>query len=195
MAIRILSIVLFLLVAAPGMARDVSDPYGEFRPESERDEFYFDESLVKKWKEGQTEVPGLPKDNDLKELEFASVKKPMRVFIDLKRLGVGEDRVTRYWVVLKSPGGGYNATFEGLRCNTKEYKVYAYGHPERNPQVRPVKEPEWKKYTDNRYGNFREELGKVYLCNGITQRTPREVDSAARGQFAAEHPYTNYYSD
>lgn len=45
--------------------------------------------------------------------------------IDAASLAVGEDGVVRYTLVARSPGGIENVTFEGIRCATWEYRIYA----------------------------------------------------------------------
>lgn len=40
---------------------------------------------------------------------------------------MGEDGVVRYTLVARSPGGTENVTFEGIRCATQEYRIYATG--------------------------------------------------------------------
>jgi hypothetical protein len=63
----------------------------------------------------------------LVELELEA-RTDFRYFVDAASLSVGHDRVVRYILVARSPGGTENVTFEGLRCSG-EYRVYAVGRP------------------------------------------------------------------
>ena len=36
----------------------------------------------------------------------------------------------RYTVVVEAPSGAKNISFEGMRCDTGERRIYAYGHPD-----------------------------------------------------------------
>ncbi|UFS56298.1 CNP1-like family protein [Comamonadaceae bacterium M7527] len=40
-------------------------------------------------------------------------------------VAVGPDKVVRYVVVAQSPSGAMNVLYEGVRCDTREVKVYA----------------------------------------------------------------------
>ena len=61
------------------------------------------------------------------ELELEATSD-FRYFIDAQSVSVGPDRIVRYTMVARSPGGVENITFEGLRCSG-EYRVYAVGQP------------------------------------------------------------------
>lgn len=57
---------------------------------------------------------------------------------------IGSDGIVRYVVVATGASGAVNAMYEGIRCNTGEYKVYARHNPgsgwviARNPQWLPM---------------------------------------------------------
>ena len=74
-------------------------------------------------------LPAYPRDADLVEFAVPGARD-FRFFIDAKSLAVGRDGVVRYTFVGRSPGGAENVSFEGLRCQAREYRVYALGHPQ-----------------------------------------------------------------
>lgn len=78
------------------------------------------------WSEEQATLPPFPKDVDLVEFQV-SVGTKNRYFIDASTLAVGGDGVVRYVLVIRAGGGANNVTFEGIRCATGEYKLYASG--------------------------------------------------------------------
>lgn len=81
----------------------------------------FDE---KPFKEGQYTLPAMPNDADL--IPFTvNDSADFRFSVDPKSLSVGVDRVVRYTVVITSPGGGRNVSYEGMRCDSFERRIYA----------------------------------------------------------------------
>ncbi|HET7669858.1 MAG TPA: CNP1-like family protein [Burkholderiales bacterium] len=50
-----------------------------------------------------------------------------RFFVDGATLSVGKDRIVRYVLVARSPDGAQNVTYEGIRCSSGEYRIYALG--------------------------------------------------------------------
>ena len=172
-------------------ARDPNDPYWEYRDPVDRGEFDYDDSGDVPWQEAGTKLPPLPHDAKLHELPLDEIPAQLVAYTELDSVVVGKkDAVTRYWLVIKGSGGGYNATFEGLRCNTGEYKIYAYGNPGRDPQVKAAKDPQWRPLqTDTGY---RRELAKDIFCAGITPKTTRQIRASVRGEYDAENPYAKY---
>lgn len=51
-----------------------------------------------------------------------------RFFIDGSTLSPDKDGVVRYVLVARSPDGVDNVTYEGLRCESREQRLYAVGH-------------------------------------------------------------------
>ncbi len=78
------------------------------------------------WKELATTLPPPPVTKN--QLPFiASPATDNKFFVDAPSIHVGRDGVVRYTLVIQSPSGVRNVTFEGIRCRTGEYKIYAYG--------------------------------------------------------------------
>jgi hypothetical protein len=113
-------LLLALLIAGPSLALDVTkrmvggnDPTGPDFSSSD-------------WVEQRVEPPAFPKEADLVEF-YASSNTANRFFIDAATLSVGDDGVVRYVLVIRTPGGATNTTYEGIRCKAGEYKLYASG--------------------------------------------------------------------
>ena len=125
----------------------------------------YDESLEVPWVEIETQVSKLPQEKNLKELQvdkLTSMPSGMRFSMDLENVTVSDkDYVTRTWFVVRSDNA-YNGTYEGIRCATGEYKVYAYANPTRSKPLRVVKMPRWKKI---RGGTYRAEVARDYICD------------------------------
>jgi hypothetical protein len=80
----------------------------------------------KGFKEIEVALPSYPHEPGL--LEFQPRRNSEnRFYIDRNSVSIGSDRVVRFSVVIKSASGVLNTSYEGMRCKTSEYKVYAYG--------------------------------------------------------------------
>jgi hypothetical protein len=109
---------LSLLSAAPFASAE----WGDF-------DFKFDDD--KPWVEIAAQLPPYPLDQNLIPFEVSPVTRN-HYLVDAKSISVGEDRVVRYSVVIDAAGGARNVSFEGIRCDTGERRVYAYGHDDRS---------------------------------------------------------------
>lgn len=113
----VLAVVLALGCAAPPSAAQVRSDWEErnIRPE-----------LVE---EANIPLPPAPRKATL--IEFpVSAASDFRFFIDGATLSVGADTVVRYVLVARSPSGAENVSFEGMRCQTGEFRRYASGRPD-----------------------------------------------------------------
>lgn len=175
----------FLSVAS---AQDEADPYERFRSDSDRADLPFNDSHIKRFEDGAVAVPPLPTDEELVEVPLDTLPAGMRAYLHLPSVTV-EQLVTRYWLVVKGDGGGYNATYEGTRCNTHEYRVYAYGFPNRNDPVKLAPDTSWLSAARPEY---RDEFASDILCAGITPKTLAQIRASIRGTFSYQNPYSEY---
>lgn len=111
---RILPVLLLCLPLA------VHAEWGAFEYEYEQD---------KPWAEVAAQLPAYPKTENLLPFTVSSATRH-RHFIDAASISVGDDKVVRYTVVIEATGGAKNVSFEGLRCESGERRLYAYGHPD-----------------------------------------------------------------
>lgn len=81
---------------------------------------------VKAWQEVEISLPAPPRDDGLLAFEV-SAATGNRFFIDPASLSVGGDGVVRYTLVVLAPAGGRGITYEGIRCETRERRIYASG--------------------------------------------------------------------
>lgn len=93
-------------------------------PEWGRFEGDFDNE--KAWVELEAQLPAYPKQENWLPF-FVSAASDNQFFVDAASLNVGDDGVVRYTLVVKSGAGAVNVSFEGMRCNTRERKLYAFG--------------------------------------------------------------------
>ena len=112
-----MKILLTLLLCLPLAAHA---EWGAFDYEFEQD---------KPWAEVATQLPAYPLAENLLPFTVSSATRH-RHFIDAASISVGEDQVVRYTVVIEAAGGAKNVMFEGMRCESGERRLYAYGQPD-----------------------------------------------------------------
>ncbi|HEY6863897.1 MAG TPA: CNP1-like family protein [Burkholderiales bacterium] len=88
----------------------------------------FDED--KPWEEQKWALPAYPADENLLRF-YVSPTTPFEFFIDSKSVSVGKDGVVRYTLVARSPSGTSNVSYEGIRCESRERRLYAFGGADR----------------------------------------------------------------
>ena len=87
--------------------------------------------------------------------------------VDTESIKIGNDGVTRYIVVITNPSGGQNAYFEGIRCDTFQWRLY--GTLETNQQWRTNPLGQWLPIRDNVPNRYQAALAKGAFCNLATQ--------------------------
>lgn len=83
----------------------------------------------KTWQEFKATMPPAPDPDKLIPFEV-SVANANRFYIDPVSVSVGKDGVVRYTVVIEAAGGARTVNYEGLRCETRERRLYAFGQPD-----------------------------------------------------------------
>jgi hypothetical protein len=114
----------------------------------------------KEFKEDALKLPPPPEEAALLPFQPRGYSRN-RFYIDGKSLLLGEDRVVRYTVVVVSPSGVRNVSYEGMRCKTSEYKVYAYGA--QDGKWANVKDARWQD-VGRTQSSFRFGLWVDYFC-------------------------------
>ena len=80
----------------------------------------------KVWQEEKYKLPAAPNMDTLIPFEV-NVSNANRFFVDPPSVSVGNDGVVRFTVVIESSGGARTVNYEGLRCKTRERRLYAFG--------------------------------------------------------------------
>jgi len=134
--------------------------------------FQFEEGEA--WKEIDIKIPPYPDDGDLMELQLDDPSGRFTYYMDEESLTISKnDYVVRYTLVIESKRGTRNIFYEGMRCNTLEYKTYAFGTGK--GKFRPSRKPEWKSMRDSGYKKLRMDLMEFYLCD--PRKLPREKEA------------------
>ena len=83
-------------------------------------------------------------------------------------------RLVRFTVIARSASGVENVSFEGIHCESREYKVYAYGSTDRT-WIRP-RNPTWQSISSTSNNDLRNSLYRYYLCpKGLAQRDAKKA--------------------
>jgi hypothetical protein len=131
------------------------------------------------WKEAEIVLPAFPKREDF--IEFAvSASSDFHFYIDKSSISVKGDGVVRYTLVARSPAGVENVSYEGIRCEGGEFRIYAFGNPDRS--WRTVSQ-QWRPIAINAVQRWHQVLRREYFCpmNTIIYDAPEGVDALMRG--------------
>ncbi len=122
----------------------------------------FDESKGEKWKELEVPLPAFPDDRNLIPVRMP-VAYTLKIYLDEKSISRAPDGIVRYTLVVETPSGVRNVFFDGLRCDTREYKTYAIGTLEKT--FEPIKKPKWERVPYYETNAFRFQLMRNYVCD------------------------------
>jgi len=135
--------------------------------------FDFDYANERPWVELAAQLPAAPKADKLIEFKVSSATRN-RHFIDADSISVGDDEVVRYTVVIEAVGGARNVLFEGMRCSTAEYRVYAYGQPDGS--WTKARKTGWEIIEMRSLLSYRKALFEDHFCfNDIMVKDAREA--------------------
>ncbi len=135
-----------LLIAAPASAQRTS---------------LFEDEAKSPWQEVEMPFPAYPTDASLIPLQVGPTATA-RFFIDEKSLSLAADGVLRFTLVARTQGGAENVSYEGIRCQTVERKLYAIG---RKPgEWVASRNVEWRQIEEKTTNRVHAALVKDYFC-------------------------------
>ncbi|MDP3540619.1 MAG: CNP1-like family protein [Azonexus sp.] len=139
----------------------------------------FEEDYEKKqWQELEVQLPAAPRQETLQPF-YVSAATDNQFLIDMATLTVGEDGVIRYVLLVLTPGGGRNVTFEGMRCESRERRIYASGR--RDGTWSKSRINEWSRIQDVYANRHHAALFLEYFCpNGVIVRDVAEAKDALK---------------
>ncbi len=133
------------------------------------------EANAKAWKEIEALLPAAPTSRTLIEVKLDSSSRN-QLFIDTASLSIGDDGGVRYTAIIRSPSGAETISFEGLRCETGERKLYAFGRSVNNTSGKDAgpwsrnRYAKWEPIQARLAGGYHRELFFHYLCTVNTKR-------------------------
>lgn len=119
----------------------------------------------KSWQEMKTEMPPAPQAANLVSF-YVSPTASMRFAIDVNSISIGSDGVVRYTLVSKSQAGAENVSYEGIRCQTYENKLYAFG--QKDGSWSGARLSGWKQISESSGNRQHAALAKDFLCHDGT---------------------------
>ncbi|MBT8439853.1 MAG: hypothetical protein HKP55_05930 [Gammaproteobacteria bacterium] len=144
-------------------------------------EFEYDDSGDVPWKEDRLADLMPPENDNLRQLAIDHPPVGFKVYIDTTSITVSKsDSVVRYWLVLKA-GKSRNAMYEGIKCNSKEYKTYAYENKWKKGKVNISKVAKWLPIKKQGHDYFRYELEKYFFCSDVLPRPVEDIQDIIAG--------------
>ena len=144
----------------------------------------FDEEYdLKQWQEITVLMPAAPVKESLIAF-YVSAATDNKFFVDGATLSVGEDGVVRYVLIVQAAGGAKNTSFEGMRCLTRERRIYASGRVDGSWSK--SRNSEWVRIKDAAANRQYAELFLEYFCPGGT--IVRSAEEALQALRAGSHP-------
>lgn len=139
----------------------------------------FDEE--KPWQEIAPQLPSFPKMTDALPF-YVSATATNQFFVDAKSLSVGSDGVVHYTLIVTSPSGVMNVSYEGIRCQGKEKKIYAYGRTDGT--WGPNNAAKWSPIVASQGDRQQAMLYSDFFCPGflIVKDVKEAVDALKRGR-------------
>jgi hypothetical protein len=116
----------------------------------------------KPWQENTVQLPPPPAFDQLLPF-YVSATATQSFALDPKSLSVGSDGVVRYTLVSTSEAGTKNISYEGIRCQTRERKSYAFGHSD-GSWVR-AHNSKWEPIYSNGANSQHAALANEYFCD------------------------------
>ena len=115
----------------------------------------------KPWQEAEAELPVGPAAASLKQI-YVSAMATNTYSVDEATVTVGEDRVVRYVLVVDTPGGARNVSFEGIHCETGKWKHYASGRPDGSWSKARVSQ--WRDIENKPLNPHHAALSRYFFC-------------------------------
>lgn len=127
----------------------------------------------KPWEELQTQLPPYPKAENQQDFYVSGIAGN-HYFVDKTTLDMGTDGVVRYVLTIKARGGATNVSFEGIRCATRERKIYAIGHTDGSWSR--ARDSKWQPIASTSQLSYHRALADEYLCpQGEMVRSPQQA--------------------
>lgn len=134
----------------------------------------------KPWQEIAVQLPSAPAPENLLAFDV-SATATQSFAIDAKSLTVGSDGVVRYTLVAKSREGATNISYEGIRCESFEKKMYAFGRPDGSWSR--SRRDQWERIFESSTNRQHSALAKDYFCRGkVVEGKAEDIVQRIRSQ-------------
>jgi hypothetical protein len=113
------------------------------------------------WAERPLQLPSLPEERNLAAFPV-SPAATARFLVDTSSLSFGDDGVWRFTLVIRTGGGAENISYEGIRCETSEKRLYATARG--GGEWVPARNVNWSRIAESSLNRYHAALAKDYLC-------------------------------
>ncbi len=139
------------------------------------------------WTEAQVPPPPTLQLDGLIQLDMPGSN--LRFGVAPGSVNVGADGIVRYVVVASSTTGTVNAMYEGIRCGTGEYKVYARHNPDSG--WTPARDTPWRSLHEQPMSRHSLLIARTGACmghgaNGSAARIVKDLRSPVDSRFSNE---------
>ena len=153
------------------------------------------EEQERDWKEVALVLPAAPLAENLLPF-YVSPTATQKFAVDGKSIVVGKDGVVRFTLVAVAAGGAKNISFEGIRCDVLQRRVYAFGRADGSWARSRVER--WEPIQANSRNRQHAELASDFLCTGhVNAGTAAQMEERLRRNGALlsskEHYTTSGY--
>ncbi len=152
----------------------------------------------KTWAELRVQLPAYPKAENLLPFDAGPASDNLH-YIDAPSIVVGDDYIVRYTLVIKSPAGAMNISYEGMRCATDgarenvraeililkfqvtEKRLYAIGRDDKT-WVRP-RVSKWEELENISQHYAQRALSRYFFCpaNIVVRNEEEAIQALKRG--------------
>ena len=158
--IKILGLVVFASLCTVALAVENEEVVDPFAP--------------KEFVESSLDLPTqLPEEKNLRPFRTGP-DTVLTFLLDTTSLKIGSEKVIRYVIVIKNPSGSSSIKYEGIRCDTFEYKPLGIVGIDNKWVATPSSQ--WKPIPNQGYNQYQATLGRSGLCTGDTPNTNLKQD-------------------
>jgi hypothetical protein len=118
------------------------------------------------FKEGTTSMPLNPPNQSTLKPFYVSQHTIFKFAVDTESILIGADGVTRYIVVMTSPSGSVQAQYEGIRCDSFQWRLYGTFE---NGTWRENPLSTWRNIQSNVPNRYQAALAQGAFCNFSSQ--------------------------
>ena len=148
------------------------------REAEKRASFTRDEGPEARWREAEVVFPPYPREEHLAKVQISGPAS-FTFLVDTESIRVDDDGAVRYTLIARSATRIDNVSFEGMRCETGEYKTYALGSSDQTWSRVGISD--WRQIQKQRTNDYRYDLNKFYFCPfGVPQRSSSDAVAAIR---------------
>ena len=119
----------------------------------------------KVWSEIVILLPAAPATENLLQF-YVSPTATQTFTVDAKSISVGADGVVRYTLLATSIGGAQSISYEGVRCDVRQRKLYAFGRPDGSWSR--ARRDQWEPIDGTSANRQQAVLAADYFCLGGT---------------------------